>query len=325
MKKKKVLICGATGFIGRNILERLHKNTDYNITAIYHKRLPLMDYGRVDATGKSNLKWIRADLTRAEDVERVMRGVDIVLQYAATTTGAADIVSKPYIHVTDNAVMNSLLLRAAFENHVEHFIMPSCTIMYQSSDKLVKETDLDESQEINPKYFGAGWMKVYLEKTCDFYSRFQRTKHTVLRQTNIYGPYDKYDLQKGHVFGSTVMKVMEADKSVVVWGTGEEERDLLHVSDLIDCIEAAIEKQETYYELLNVGLGKSTPISTLVEKMVKASGKELTIEYDSTKPTIKTKLGVDITEAKRVLEWEPKVTLDEGIKRTLEWYSSEGG
>ena len=71
----------------------------------------------------------------------------------------------------------------------------------------LKETDLDESKEINPKYFGAGWMKVYLEKTCDFYSRFRQTKHTVFRQTNIYGPHDKYDLQKGHVFGSTIVKV----------------------------------------------------------------------------------------------------------------------
>ena len=321
MVKKKILICGATGFIGRNILERFCNNKKYEIRALYHKRPIPKNYNNTKVGGKNNVHWIRANLTKNEDVKKVMSGIDIVLQYAATTTGVADIVSKPYIHVTDNAVMNSLLLREAFEQRVEHFIIPSCSIMYQSSDVLVKESDFNESDEINPKYFGAGWMKVYLEKTCDFYSRFKRTKHTVLRQTNIYGPHDKYDLQKGHVFGSTIVKVMNAEKSVLVWGTGEEERDLLHVSDLIDCIEAAIENQTTYYELVNVGLGKSTSISSLVKKIVDASEKNLSIDYDSTKPTIKTKLGVDITKAKKLFNWTPKVSLDEGIVKTLNWYN----
>ena len=320
MIKKKILICGATGFIGRNILKRFQNNEKYEIRAQYHKRLIPKNHDDVEVVKKNNIHWIRADLTKAEDVKKVMNGIDIVLQYAATTTGAADIVSKPYIHVTDNAVMNSLLLREAFEQKIKHFIVPSCSIMYQSSDVLVKETDLNESDEINPKYFGAGWMKVYLEKTCDFYSRFQRTKHTVLRQTNIYGPYDKYDLQKGHVFGSTIVKVMNAKKTVMVWGTGEEERDLLHVDDLVDCIEAAIKNQNTNYELINVGLGKSTSISELVKKIIAASGKNLSIDYDSTKPTIKTKLGVDITKAKKLFNWAPKVSLEEGIVKTLNWY-----
>ena len=320
MIKKKILICGATGFIGRNILERFQKNKKYKIRALYHKRPIPKSHINTKVGKKNNVQWTRANLTKTEDVKKVMNGIDIVLQYAATTTGAADIISKPYIHVTDNAVMNSLLLREAFEQKVKHFIIPSCSIMYQSSVNLVKETDLNESEEINPKYFGAGWMKVYLEKTCDFYSRFQRTKHTVLRQTNIYGPHDKYDLQKGHVFGSTIVKVMKAKKTVLVWGTGEEERDLLHVDDLVDCIEAAIENQNTHYELINVGLGKSTSISSLVKKIINASGKNLSINYDSRKPTIKTKLGVDITKAKELFNWTPKISLEEGIVKTLNWY-----
>ena len=73
-------------------------------------------------------------LNNPHDVERAMQDVDIILQFAATTSGAKDITTKPYIHVTDNAVMNSLLLRSAYENGVEHFIFPSCTVMYQPSD-----------------------------------------------------------------------------------------------------------------------------------------------------------------------------------------------
>jgi nucleoside-diphosphate-sugar epimerase len=312
-----MLICGASGFIGKNLLN--YFTGKYNIRAVDidapHPASPrhLLDKG-------NDIEWVCADLRRPEDVKNVLKDVDIVLHYAATTTGIADIVSKPYIHVTDNAVMTSLLLREAFEQGIEHFVMPSCTLMYQSSDMPVKETDFNESDGILPRYFGAGNTKVYLEKMCEFFAGLGRAKHTVLRQSNIYGPYDKYDLKKGHVFGATVVKVMEAENEIVVWGTGEEERDLLHVSDLVACVEAALEKQEARYELVNVGLGESISVSNLVQSIVTASGKDLQIKYDETKPTIKTKLAVDITKVKEVLEWRPQISLDSGIKNTLSWY-----
>ena len=101
--------------------------------------------------------------------------------------------------------------------------------MYQPGPDPVSEDDFIESDEVYPKYYGAGNTKVYLEKMCDFFSRFdKRTKYTVLRQSNIYGPYDKFDLEKSHVFGATITKVMQAEQEIVVWGTGKEERDFLH-------------------------------------------------------------------------------------------------
>ena len=82
-----------------------------------------------------------------------------------------------------------------------------------------------------------GNTKVYVEKMCEFFSRLGKTKHTVLRHSNMYGPHDKYDLEKSHVFGATVTKVMNStDGKVNVWGTGEEKRDLLYVGDLVDFI-----------------------------------------------------------------------------------------
>ena len=314
---KRMLICGANGFIGKNLLNYFAGKYSVRATDI---NIPHLDPPSSVLDKSNDIEWVHADLRKSEDVKRVLKNVDIVLHYAATTTGVADIVSKPYIHVTDNAVMTSLLLREAFEQDIKHFIMPSCTLMYQSSDVPVKETDFNENDGIIPKYFGAGSTKVYLEKMCDFFAGFKKTKYTVLRQSNLYGPYDKFDLAKGHVFAATVAKVMNSDSEITVWGTGEEERDLLHVSDLINCIETVLKKQESYYELINVGLGKSIAISDLVELIVTASGKNLSIEYDETKPTIKTKLAVDISKAKEKYDWFPKVSLEEGISKTLRWY-----
>ena len=308
---KKILLCGATGFIGRNILEHFYGNPLYDIRAIYHKKDALTEY---------DVEWCYADLNNPHDVERVMQGVDVILQFAATTSGAKDITTKPYIHVTDNAVMNSLLLRSAYENGVNHFVFPSCTVMYQPSDTALTEDDFNASDDIYDKYFGVGNTKVYIEKMCDFYSRLGRTKHTVIRHSNIYGPHDKYDLERSHVFGATITKVMTAEDKVIMWGTGEEKRDLLHVNDLCSFVEFAIQRQKTNYELFNVGLGEAVAVRDLVSKIIAASGKNLEVENDLSKPTIKTSLYLDWTKALREIGWQPQISLDEGIKMTLDWY-----
>lgn len=312
MTKKKILICGATGFIGRNAAEYFSDKENYEVFGTYFKSKPYKN---------SKINFLEADLTKKEDVDRVVNGKDIIVQMSATTSGAKDIVSRPYIHVTDNAITNQLLLRSAFENSVENFIFPSCTVMYPPwSDFPLKETDF--TGEIEDKYFGAAWMKVGLEKTCEFFSKFGRTKHTVFRHSNIYGPHDKFDLEKSHVFGATVTKVMQAPEGskLKVWGTGEEERDLLYIDDIVSFIEIAINKQQTPYELVNVGLGKSISVGNLVKKIIDISGKNIEIEYDPAKPTIKTKLALDCAKAKEIFGWEPKVSLDDGIKKTLDWY-----
>tara|TARA_R100000664_G_scaffold9888_1_gene16461 strand:- start:2316 stop:2915 length:600 start_codon:yes stop_codon:yes gene_type:complete len=193
--------------------------------------------------------------------------------------------------------------------------------MYQKSEKALKEDDYNPSDDILPFYYGAGHTKVYLENMCKFYAGFGKTKHTVIRHSNLYGPHDKYDLEKSHVTGATITKVMTSRNDVVsVWGTGEEARDLLYIEDFISFIEAAINNQESDYELYNVGLGKGIKIKDLVKKVIQCSGKNLKIEHDLTKPTVPTSLFLDCTKAKKELNWEPNYTLEGGLKETIKWY-----
>ncbi len=309
-KRKKVLVCGVTGFLGRNIAERLALRDDLEITGVYNIR-PTFDNSRI--------RMIKADLRIDSEVRRVLEGQEVVIQMAATTSGSKDIVSKPYIHVTDNSVINSLIFRAAHEQGISQVIFPSCSIMYSSSDKPLKETDYNSQMGPPKAYVGAGRMKVFLEQMCEFFSQLGKTKFTAFRHSNVYGPHDKFDLEKSHVFGATVTKVMTASEKIVVWGTGEEGRDLLYVSDFVDFIECALE-QKTPFELVNVGAGESIAIRELVKKIVHASGKNLIIEYDTSKPTIKTNLCLDYALAREKFGWEPLISLDEGIQKTLSWY-----
>lgn len=315
--KRKVLVCGATGFIGRNIAESLAKNDDFQVYGTYLKSKPLVN---------SKIKMIKADLTDNENVNNAVKGMDLIIQAAATTSGVKDIVTKPYYHVTDNAVMNSLIFRAAHEYKVPRIIFFSCTVMYQSSDTPVKETDFDANQPIYSNYFGVGWTKVYLEKMCEFYARLGNTKYTVIRHSNIYGPYDRFDLEKSHVFAATITKVMNCKSGkIVVWGLGDEERDLFYISDLVNFVEMAISRQTSNFELYNVGYGSSISIKNLVSKIIASSGKDIKIDYDLSGPTIKTKLCLDISKARNSLGWSPKVSLEQGIRKTMDWYISNFG
>jgi nucleoside-diphosphate-sugar epimerase len=312
MGKRKILVCGATGFIGRNITEHLAQRNDVEVHAV---RLSRPEYACDGVT------WHQADLRCPEDVERVVNGMDVIIQAAATTSGAKDIVARPYLHVTDNAVMNALLFRAAHEHKIGHVIFFSCTVMYPSSERPLREEDFDASVPLHPRYFGVGWTKIYTEKMCEFYADLGQTKYTVIRHSNVYGPYDKFDLERSHVFGATLTKVMtSSDGRIVVWGTGDEGRDLIYVGDLVNFVELALDGQEPNYRLYNVGTGEAIRIKNLVARIVQASGRELRIEHDLSQPTIPTHLCVDFSRAERELGWRPRTSLDDGIHLTLRWW-----
>lgn len=311
--KRKILICGATGFIGRNMAEYFAKDEEFRVYGTYLRSKPL---------NNRKIRMIKTELTDRKNVNKAIKGKDIIIQAAAATSGAKDTVKRPHYHVTDNAVMNALIFRAAFDYKVSRLVFLSCTTMYQSSETPIRETDFDANRQMHPGYFGGAWTKVYNEKMCEFYSRIGVTKYTVIRHSNIYGPYDKFDLEKSHVFGATITKVMAAKDGgeIVVWGQGQEERDLLHVFDLVDFVRMAIDKQNSKFELFNLGSGSSISVKELVRKIIAHSGKDISIKYDIRKPSIKTKICLDSTKAKDAFAWSSRISLDEGIKKTIEWH-----
>jgi nucleoside-diphosphate-sugar epimerase len=311
MARRKLLICGATGFIGRNLVEYFARRPEYVVHATH--------FGR-DAYACPDVVWHRVDLRRADDVARIVEGIDIIVQAAATTSGAKDIVDRPYIHVTDNAVMNSLLLRAAFDAKVGHFVFFSCSVMYPSSATPLKESDWNEGQPIAPPYFAVGWTKLYIERMCEFFAGLGTTRHTVIRHSNVYGPHDKFDLERSHVFGATVTKVMTARDAISIWGDGAEARDLLYVGDLVDFVARAIERQREPFELVNVGSGSAVSVNELAARIVRASGKSIALRHDLSKPSIPVSLALDCARAARRFEWTPRVGLDDGIAMTLDWW-----
>tara|TARA_B100000945_G_C20412058_1_gene613109 strand:- start:1455 stop:2402 length:948 start_codon:yes stop_codon:yes gene_type:complete len=312
MKRIKILVLGASGFIGKNIALNLSKNKKFSVTGTYFK----------NKVSIKNVKIIKTNLTIKKDVDKVIKGNDIVIQAAATTSGAKDIIQKPYIHVNDNAIINSMVTRSCYDYQIKHVVFFSCSIMYNPySKKLQKEKEVD-TKKIYDGYFGAAHMKIFVENMCNFYSNLGRNKYTIIRHSNVYGPHDKFSLEKSHVLAGTINKVFASKKEVTIWGDGKEKRDLIYISDLVDFVNIAIKKQKKKFGLYNVGSEKLISINDLTDKIIKISNKNIKKINDLSKKNLKTFICLDCSKAKKEFGWKAKIELDIGIKKTIKWYYS---
>lgn len=321
--KKKVLICGASGFVGFNLFQNLSQIEDWGIWGTYfsnhYHRLAL---GRFPELVKDH--FLRADLTDPNQVNNIMdRGFDVVIQAAAFSSGAKDTKTKPWIQVTPSGVINSWVLQSAFDHKVEQVIFLGSSILYPSQDEPSKETDVDENN-LSEVHRYASKMKLLAEEQCRILSQYGTTKFTVIRPSNLYGPYDRFDPERSHVFAATIRKVAEAkdgDK-IVVWGKGQEVRDFLYINDFVRLVKMVIDRQDYQFDIFNAATGEAVTVDELNKKVIAVSEKNLEVIYDPNGPTIGTKISMDTSKVRDKFGWEARVSLSNGITRTLEWYKS---
>jgi len=139
-----------------------------------------------------------------------------------------------------------------------------------------------------------------------------------LMPTNLYGPNDNFDLETSHVLPALIRKFDAAQDEVTLWGDGSPMREFLHVDDLADaCFTAMLKYNEP--EPLNVGTGEDVKISELADIIADVVGFRGNISWDTSKPNGTPRKVLNVDKIKS-LGWEPKITLEEGIKSTYEWY-----
>ncbi len=310
--KNKILICGATGFIGSNILKE-YDNSKNLIYATYFKTKPKYR--------SENIKWRKVDLTKKEDVKKIMINFDIVFQCAAFTSGVEDMSKNPFLFITDNIIMNSLILQEAINKKINHFIFLSCTVMYHHSSKQLKENDLNPKKDIHPNYAGIAKLKLYIESLCEFYSKNSNTKFSILRHSNLYGPNDKFFSNKSHFMAAIISRIIKLKKNetLEVWGSGNEKRDFLHIHDFLRALKMIIKKQKSNYEIFNVCFGKQYSIREIIDKLTSNNILKNKVKFLKNKPTIKVNILVSNSKIKKIIGWQPTEKIETSIIKTLDW------
>lgn len=309
---RKVLVAGATGLIGSNLTARLLAE-GATVRATLHRRAPVVGDGRVE--------YVPCDLTRMDDCRRGVADVRYVFLCAANTSGAAAIAASPLAHVTPNVVMNTQMLEAAYAAGVEKVLWLSSSIVYPETDRAATE-DMGLDGEPYGPYFFAGWMKRFSEILCRMYGEKLARPMTaiVLRPTNVYGPHDKFDPAVSHVTAALIRKVVERHDPIEVWGTGEDERDLVYVDDMVAAMLTAMERLDGY-SAINIGAGRTYSVRAILKLLLELDGYEkAAVTFDTSKPSMIRVKKVDITRARTLLGFEPHLDLREGLRRTIDWY-----
>jgi len=311
----RVLVAGGAGFVGSNLIPRL-VDRGARVRATIYRRDPIHPHPAVE--------YVRADLEQPGDCERVCRDMDIVVVAAANSSGAGVMATTPLVHLTPNVIMNARLLEAAYAAGVRRLVFISSNTVYPLTDFPVRESDV--THEFYETYFIVGWMKRFSEIMCEMYSsRIKRPMTTiVLRPGNMYGPYDKFGWKTSKVIAALVRRVVERHDPIEVWGDGRDLKDFIYVDDFVEGMLLALEKLDGH-ETLNIASGQPVTIREVLDTLMRVEGCPATrVRYDETKPTMIPKRLIDIAKARDLLGFRPAVSLEEGLRRTAQWYRHEG-
>ena len=313
LQGKQVLVTGATGLVGVNLLLRLVSSGARIRATVHHKGAVINDPA---------IEYVTADLTDKNACVRVTSGIDIVFHCAANTQGAAVIAKSPLAHVTPNIVMNAQLLEAAYHAGVGKFVWIGSSTGYP--DTGARPVAEDEMMLGDPydTYFGVGWMKRYTEVLCRLYGeKLNPTMTTiVLRATNIYGPYDDFNFETSHVLPALIRKGIERMAPFEVWGTGDDVRDLIYVTDFVDAMLLAVEKLDRH-TCLNIGYGQGYSVKEMLGFVLQATGyDDAEVLYNRSRPSMIPVRLVTTDKAEQVIGFRASTGIKEGISKTVAWY-----
>lgn len=247
-----------------------------------------------------------------------MRERELVFHLAGDIGGVGYSSQHPAQQYYNCALVDLQVLEAAKDEGVKKMVLVSSACAYpQRAPVPLKEKDLFQGlpAQSHDGYGMAKRMTIFL---ADVYRREYGLNVVVVVPNNMYGPGDEFDLEKGHVIPSLIRRCL-TQKTLVVWGDGSPTRDFLYVKDGAEGIILAMEKLETF-QPVNLGTGVETSIKKLVGLIVKHTNFQGSVRYDPTKPMGQRKRSVNISKAKKLLGYQPKWSLDEGIKETVSWY-----
>lgn len=307
---RRCAVAGGTGFVGSHMVEMLC-DAGAEVRAIIHDRPATT----VDARAER----VRADLTRKDECLAAMAGMEVFVHAAgsvgAAGTGPVDILSGigTYLHITAN------LLWAAASAGLERGLVFSSSTGYPPADHPVREEEF-RSGPLHQSYEGYGAMRRYVEELASFAAGHSGLRVAVVRPGAIYGPRDNFGPVGSHVIPSLIRRAEAGEAPLVVWGTGDEVRDFLHVRDLVRGSLMAVANAPSC-DPVNIACGSAVTVRELTRLVLAATGREgMEPRFDPSAPTAIPRREMDIGKARSLLGFTPRIGLEEGLAETVRWF-----
>jgi len=304
LKEKKVIVTGGAGFLGNNVIKKLHERGCKNIFIPTIEEYDLRDLDAIKkmySTAKAS----------------------VVIHLAATVGGIGANIGSPGSFFYDNLIMGISLIEQARLSNIEKFVIIGTTCAYPKNTPVpFKEDDIWDGYP-DPTNAPYGLAKKMLMVQSQAYRQQYGFNSIFLLPVNLYGPGDNFNPNTSHVVPALIKKFYDAKTSnrpeVFIWGTGKATREFLYIEDCAEGIVSATEKYDKS-DPVNLGTGLETSIkdlSEMIRDLIDYTGK---IVWDSSKPDGQPRRCLDVTRAKKEFGFTTKTDLKEGLKKAIDWY-----
>ena len=302
---EKILVTGGSGFLGSRIVKLLQEKGVKDII------IPRSE---------------TCDLRKVENCARITKDVDIVFHAAGNVGGIGYNKEHPASVFFDNIMMDTLIMEESRKNGVKKFIAIGTVCSYPKFAAIpFSEEQIWDGypEETNASY---GLSKKMMIVQSEAYQQEYNFKSIVLVQTNLYGPEDNFNPDSSHVIPALIKKIHDAKKSkaseIELWGDGSPSRDFLYVDDAAQAAILAAEKYEKS-DPVNIGSGREITIKELVGLLKNIMHADnLVIKWNTQKPNGQPRRCLSIEKAKREIGFSPKISMEEGLRRTVKWFES---
>lgn len=328
-KDKKVLVTGGASFIGSHLVDSLlAKGADVKVADDFSSgRLSNLEYPlKEDISGiwkYDNLTVVRGDLKERSFTRKMMDDIECVFHLAALHGGRGYIDTHP-VDCCTNMLLDQLVFEEAYKRGVERLCFASSACVYPSylqeeegSSYLLKEEDADpfvrDKALADLEY---GWAKFMGEMALSAYHRQYGMKTSSVRIFTAYGPREN----ETHAIIALIAKAFIKMDPYVIWGSGEQDRNFTYVQDIVDAMILTAEKI-TDGSPINAGRNDRITINETIDMIFEIMNwSPKSIIRDLSKPQGVASRAADLTKAKKIMDWSPKVGFKEGFVKTIDWY-----
>jgi len=318
---KRILITGGAGFIGSHLVDRLLSEAGWHITVVddfndFYD--PSVKRANIQAhLAQPNYRLVEANISDYEAMRLAFKDAtfDCIVHLAARA-GVRPSLTEPRLYVETNINGTMNLLELAREGGTKQFVFGSSSSVYGENKKVPFSEDDPIFKPISP--YAA--TKAAGELICHTYSHLYGMRIVCLRFFTVYGARQRPDLAI-HKFA----KLISSGQTIPVFGDGTTRRDYTYIDDILSGVRAAIDYDQSDYEVINLGEAHTVELSQLISLLENALGQTAKIDRQPMQPGDVPQTFADITKARRLLNYNPQTQIEEGIKRFVEWFRNSRG
>jgi GDP-L-fucose synthase len=305
---KKILVTGSSGLVGTHLIEKLLEK-GYNVIGVDFK-------SPVKVIDNQNFKFISFDLRNQTDVSLLFNDFkfDGVINAFGIKGSPIKAKENPLDFLEPSIKVNTNIIDNCFK-HNSWLVFMSSVGVYEPAEEFVEDTVWKSLPSENDWF--PSWSKRIPELYLEAYKvQYKYKNWSIVRPANIFGEYDNFG-DGSTVIASTIKKVYEATNEIEAWGDGTPTRDFIYAGDVADaCIKCL---EDELHITTNLGSGEEISIKRMIETVSEVSGKDIQINWDTTKPNgdMKRKMNTKLQEQYGLL---PKLGFKEGLKVTYEYY-----